>query len=273
MVRRTPSLSVTAGSVLLAVALLLGACADADGDPGADGAPVTDVTDATDAADETSDVDQPTDQEPSSDGSPTDDTAEGDQATAEPVGEDQAGDDPSDDDRSEADAADPVPGDREQVTAPDGGDCSSSGQTVSIVAAPELPAEVDAARRFLIDAALRCDEQLLFTAIEESDTFTASFGADVDPIGLWWELEAAGEQPFLRLAQVLATTPAIADGDELVVWPRVHTGRAEDTTAEAWDEVAWVDDPAAVAASGDGYLDWRAGIAMDGQWRFFVRGD
>jgi hypothetical protein len=150
-------------------------------------------------------------------------------------------------------------------------DCSAQGASITVRPIAGMPAEVAAARDLLLDAALRCDEQLLFTATEESDMFTFSFGDDTDPIGYWWNLEEAGEEPFLRLAQVLGTTPALSAGGDVYVWPRVTTGRPEDTTAEAWAELTWL--PADHRVTGDGYLDWRAGISSDGQWRFFVSGD
>ena len=188
------------------------------------------------------------------------------------------GDAPADDDAEEE--AEPEPADETTEPAPEptsadetAADCSAQGEEVTIAPAPDLPEDVAALREFLIDAALRCDEQLLFTAIEESEQFTYSFGAEGDAIGHWWELEEAGEEPFLRLAQVLATTPALADGDEIYVWPRVHTGRPEDTTAEAWAEVTWMEDAQQQAEEAGGYLGWRVGISADGQWRFFVAGD
>ena len=210
--------------------------------------------------------------------------------TEEGEEEDDAGDDAGDDASPDADdtdgddgeAADDAPGTGTDDTAgddvrsapdPDDPDCSAHGESVTVRDAGDVPAEVVAARDFLIDAALRCDEQLLMTAIEESGQFTYSFADEGDAIGYWWDLEEAGEAPFLRLAQVLATTPAIADGGEVVVFPRVTTGRAEDTTDEAWAELDWVDDLDAVAGTGEGYLGWRAGISLDGEWRFFVSGD
>lgn len=169
-----------------------------------------------------------------------------------------------------AEEAEPEP----PVDGPVGEDCSAQGAQIDVPELPDLPAEVIAARDFLIDAALRCDEQLLFTAMEESDLFTYSFGGGDDAIGYWWDLEDAGEQPFLRMVQVLATTPALAAGGEVVVWPQVTTGRDEHTTPEAWAELTWLSDAEIAAHQGEtGYLDWRAGISTDGQWRFFVRGD
>ncbi len=175
-------------------------------------------------------------------------------------------------------ADDDAPVDGEPVDgAPSGpattGDCSASGATVEVRSSPGLPDEVAAMRDLLLDAALRCDEQLLRTAIDGSTMFTYTFGTPGDAIGAWWELEAAGEQPFLRIAELLATTPALADGGEVYVWPRVHTGRPQDTSDAAWAELGWLDGPAVAAAKRDGHLDWRLGISVDGEWRFFVRGD
>lgn len=160
-------------------------------------------------------------------------------------------------------------------SAPAGADdCSASGQSVTVLPAPDLDDTVRQARDFLIDAALRCDESMLQTAIDESSMFSFSFGGDTDPLGYWWDLEAAGDQPFLRLAQVLSTTPALAEGGDIVVFPRVTTGRPEDTTDEAIAELFWIDEQRRETILGDsGYLDWRVGIALNGEWRFFVAGD
>jgi hypothetical protein len=202
-------------------------------------------------------VPAPADDAPDEDAAPApgDETTESGEAAPEPEAE-----------PAPAPAPEPEP-------ASGDGDCSAQGEQVTMAPAPDLPDEVAALREFLMDAALRCDEQLLFTAIEESEQFTYSFGAEGDAIGHWWQLEEAGEEPFLRLAQVLATTTALADGDEVYVWPRVTTGRAQDTTDEAWAEVTWMEQPEQTAQDSGGYLGWRVGISNDGEWRFFVAGD
>jgi hypothetical protein len=151
-------------------------------------------------------------------------------------------------------------------------DCSGQLAVVDPRPAAGLPAEVVALRDLLVDAARRCDEQLLATAIEESDLFTFSFGDGTDAIGYWWDLETAGERPFERLAQVLSTSPGLTPGGEVYVWPQVATGRPEHTTEEAWAELTWLEDPSS-QVTGEGYLGWRAGISPDGEWRFFVAGD
>lgn len=188
----------------------------------------------------------------------------------------------SDDNATDPGGDTPAPGETEPApelddvrSAPDGADdCSASGQSVTVLPVPELDDDVRAMRDFLIDAALRCDESMLQTAMDESSQFSFSFGGDTDALGYWWDLEAAGEEPFLRLAQVLSTTPAVAAGGNVVVFPRVTTGRPEDTTDEAIAELFWIDEERRATILGDsGYLDWRAGIALNGEWRFFVAGD
>ncbi len=178
---------------------------------------------------------------------------------------------------AEEPAADPEPEPEpepvEEESEPEG-DCSASGAAIVAPDLTDVPAEVIAVRDLLLDAALRCDEQLLFTAIEESGMFTYSFGDEGDAIGYWWGLEEAGEEPFLHLARVLGTTPALADGGEIWVWPQVTTGRPENTTPEAWAELDWMSDAEIEASQSEaGYLHWRTGITTDGEWRFFVAGD
>lgn len=185
-----------------------------------------------------------------------------------------ADDVPVDDVPAGDDGAAAQPADGQGGDAGTSDDCSAAGHTVAPVAAGDLPAEVVALRDLLIDAALRCDEQLLRTAIDESGMFTYSFGGGDDAIGHWRMLEEQGEQPYLRLAQVLATTPAVADSGDVVVWPQVTTGRPEATTPEAWAELTWLTEDEIRAHQGEaGYLDWRVGISLDGEWRFFVIGD
>lgn len=264
--------SRSVAALLVGLSLALAACgtvAESD-DPGALPEDIVGVTEE--------EPEGPSDEESTDDDAEPEPVVDGDPDTDDPDTDDPERADPDD-----APATSPAAGDSGAETpttsggstGPAGDDFDCSGQTgeVEIAPAGELPAEVAALREFLIDAALRCDEQLLYTAMEESDAFNSTFGSETDALALWWDLEEAGEEPFLRLAQVLATTPALADGGEVYVWPQVTTGRSDNTTDAAWDELTWLDDPAAARAQGDGYLDWRAGISSDGQWRFFVRGD
>ena len=260
MMRRTRTPRFTGIGTAAVLAVLLAGCGAGDGtDLGA--GPVDEATDEPDddaQGDARGDED---DQEPDP------------QAAASADAEDaaDAADDATTTDGS--DDAQPAEPDLRSAPDPDEADCSAHGETVTVLPADHLPDEVLATRDLLIDAALRCDEQLLFTAIEESEMFTFSFGGGDDAIGYWWDLEESGDAPFLRLAQVLATTAAIDDGGEIAVFPRVATGRPQDTTDDAWAELDWVEDLDAVRGTGEGYLGWRAGISLDGDWRFFVAGD
>ena len=247
---RSPRTRIWLIAVVLPFALLAAACGEAIevGAPGGDDGEVEDAAEVEPATDE---------------GRPGTDGTDGTDAASLTEANEVAG------------TAGGVGEQREVLSSAPGNDCSASGHQLALSPAPDLPDEVAALRVFLVDAALRCDEQLLRTAMDESNGFSASFDDEVDALGLWWTLEEAGEQPFLRLAEVLATTPGVVEGGDgpIHVWPRVSTGAPEDTTEVAWSEVTWVDDLAAAKAQGDGYLDWRAGISDDGQWRYFVRGD
>lgn len=239
-----------------AVVALAAACGGtADGQDTA-ATPTTDQTVAEDdAGDDTAEDDAgDSDQQPDA---PTDD--EGDDGQ-----DDDTTDEPSDD----ADAEDDDPAAAE-------GDCSASGTTpADVVAVTDMPSEVADLRDFLADAALRCDEQLLFTAIEESEMFTYSFGDDGDAIGFWWELEAAGDEPYRRIVDVLSTTPALDADAGLWVWPAVATGQDGTDAPELLAELEPWSDPAALEdLDGSGYLGWRIGISTDGEWRYFVAGD
>lgn len=153
------------------------------------------------------------------------------------------------------------------------GDCSAAG----------LPADADfamlgdearTAAAFLLDAAVRCDEQLLFTAAEESGT-TFSFGNATfgDVFGLPEDPDQ-GPAPWEALARLLGgTTPVEADG--VWAWPAAFASGADDG---AWQELVesglyTPDQVDELRAAGDGYLGWRLGIEADGTWLFFTAGD
>lgn len=241
-----------------AVVALAAACGGAvDGEdaaaPPTTAIPAEDASDDADDADSDQQPDAPTEDDEAAGEADAPDGTDGGTATDGGTPEDTAGDEPV---ASE-------------------GDCSAAGTApASVVEVADMPAEVAALRDLLADAALRCDEQLLFTAIEESGLFSYSFGDQGDAIGFWWELEAAGDEPYRRIVDVLSTTPALADGGEVWVWPGLTTGREETRTPELLAELdGWADEADLGDMDGAGYLGWRIGISTDGEWRFFVRGD
>lgn len=155
------------------------------------------------------------------------------------------------------------------------GDCSAAGMAGGEVG--QVPDDVRATAEFLLDAALRCDEQLLATAASESNT-TLSFG-DVDPYEFFGLPD--DEEEYATIVTLLTELPHAAEADDsrpgIFVWPRVATGDWADAD-EAWQEVV---DAGLVTqqqademrAAGSGYMGWRIGIRGDGNWMYFVAGD
>lgn len=158
------------------------------------------------------------------------------------------------------------------------GDCSAAGMTADGASFDTLPEPARATAELVLDAALRCDEQLLATAAEESGT-TLSFG-DVDPYE-FFGLPEDDERVYGVIVTLLTELAHAAEADDSTparfVWPRVHSGDWADAD-EAWQEVVdaglLTDDEAAeMRAAGSGYLGWRLGITGDGDWQFLVAGD
>lgn len=158
------------------------------------------------------------------------------------------------------------------------GDCSAAGMTAGGGVSDQLPDEARATAEFLLDAALRCDEQLLATAAAESAT-TLTFG-EADPYE-FFGLPEGDDRIYWVIATLLTQTPHAAQADDsnpaTFVWPRVHTGDWAEAD-EAWQEVVdagllTADEAADMRAGGSGYLGWRLGISGDGTWQFLVAGD
>lgn len=158
------------------------------------------------------------------------------------------------------------------------GDCSAAGMSDAGADLANLPDEAGATATFLLDAALRCDEQLLATAAFESDA-RLTFG-DADPYE-FFGLPEDDQQVYAVIATLLAELPYAAEADDATpatfVWPRVHTGDWAESD-EAWQEVvdaglltqAEADEQ---RAAGSGHLGWRLGISGDGTWMYLVAGD
>lgn len=203
-------------------------------------------------------------------GGDTDTTSPDGTASPSPTTTDApASPDPAD---SPTDATEPT----EQETV--AGDCSAAGMTADGADLARLPDQARAAAAFLLDAALRCDEQLLATAAFESGT-TLTFG-EADPYE-FFGLPEQDEEIYAIIATLLTETPYAAEADDATpatfVWPRVHTSDWVDAD-QAWQEVvdaglltaAEADE---MRAAGTGYLGWRLGITGEGDWQFFVAGD
>lgn len=202
------------------------------------------------AADTTSpDVDAPANTE-----APADETPE---PTAPPT------------DASESPSEDPA-------DEPEPAEADCSGPSVDL-AAPEfsqLPEPTRDMALFLLDAVQRCDEQLLVTAATESDT-RLTFGNE-DPTTYLTLPEREDEPIYEIMARLIAgTTPALSAGGDVWVWPAVTTGEGTD---EDWESLVTSglytqEEVDSLKTAGEGYLGWRLGINVEGDWTFLVVGD
>jgi len=201
--------------------------------------------------------------------------------TEQPTAPQDDDDDGDGDDGTDTDGTEPAADTSEGDATEDGtdgdvaaeGDCSAAGLPAE-AAFTDLGEEARATAEFLLDAAVRCDEQLLFTAATESDTSFLFGSASVDEVFALPEDEAGDPAPWEVLARLLAgTTPVEADG--VWTWPAAFSPDAGDA---AWQELvdsglytqAQVDQ---LRAAPDGYLGWRLAIEADGTWLFFTAGD
>jgi hypothetical protein len=134
--------------------------------------------------------------------------------------------------------------------------------------APE--AVVEATRTALLDAARAGDWDAIAALLPADGRFTASFGAEDDPIAYYRSLP---RDPLPDLVTILEAPGAELEG--LFVWPDLHA-RVPFTVDEAerteLDARYGADFVAAWEQQGS-YTGWRVGIAADGTWRFFVAGD
>jgi hypothetical protein len=141
-------------------------------------------------------------------------------------------------------------------------------------AAADLPTAVEETRTALLAAAEAGD----YEAIEElipANGFEYTFGGPVEggPVAYWQELErTTDERPLESLAAVLKLPYVLARG--YYVWPWAYSvGSSDDLSAHERELLAPLGEPNELFPEGIGYLGWRAGIAPDGTWVFFVAGD
>ena len=165
---------------------------------------------------------------------------------------------------SEPDASDPV-----------AADCSAAGLDLGDGAFLDLTEDARATAELILDAGLRCDEQILATAAFESET-GLTFG-NADPYEFFGLPEQADAQVYEVIARLLAATQpgeVYSEYHAIWVWPAVATA------ANVVDDNAWQDRGLYTAeeidelrTQSDGYLGWRIAIADDGTWQYLVAGD
>ena len=140
-------------------------------------------------------------------------------------------------------------------------------------AATALPAAVEETRAALLEAAESGDYEALRPLIP--DEFEYTFGGPVEggPIAYWQDVErTTGQRPLETLAAILKMPYVLSRG--YYVWPWAYSLESADALSPHEVELlAPLGPPSAFFPEGSGYLGWRAGIAADGTWAFFVAGD
>ena len=138
---------------------------------------------------------------------------------------------------------------------------------------PALPRDVEETRSALLEAAEDGDYEGLRPFIR--DEFKYTFGGAIKdgPIAYWQDVErTTGERPLAVLAAILKMPYVLSHG--YYVWPWAYTAAsAEDLSPHEVELLAPLGSPSSLFPEGVGYLGWRAGIAPDGTWAFYVAGD
>jgi hypothetical protein len=155
-----------------------------------------------------------------------------------------------------------------------GDDGSSASTQVVPQGAPALPDAVEETRSALLGAAESGDYEAVRELIP-SDGLEYTFGEPVrgGPVAYWKQVErTTGENPLAKLAAILKLPHVVSHG--YYVWPFAYTAEsADDLTVHGQELLAPLGPLSTLFPEGLGYLGWRAGIAPDGTWAFYVAGD
>ena len=132
-----------------------------------------------------------------------------------------------------------------------------------------LPPEVAETHAALLAAAESGDYEALRPLIPDEFSYTFGLPSEGGPIEYWQQVEAeSGESPLEILARILELPYTLSSGT--YVWPFAYDKQEDELTDY---ERELLGDLAVYSGAGSGYLGWRAGIAPDGTWRFFIAGD
>lgn len=138
---------------------------------------------------------------------------------------------------------------------------------------PDVPVAVQRKRDRIVEAARRCDIELV-AALTSSQGFQFSFGDDDTEVADYWaEAEAQGEPVMRMLVLSLHLESAVVEAEATYyVWPAV-AGPAPQP--RHWDALAdlYPDDAVDAWRKEGNFYGYRAGFTADGQWVYFVAGD
>ena len=147
--------------------------------------------------------------------------------------------------------------------------------TTSETPAGGLPAAAEETRAALLAAAESGDYAAVERLIPTLGGFRYTFGGPVDggPIAYWRQLEKnTPERPLEALAAALRMPYTLSRGTYF--WPFAYdVADAADLSPHERELLAPLGPLDRLFVEGTGYLGWRAGIAPDGTWAFFVAGD
>lgn len=164
-----------------------------------------------------------------------------------------------------------------QRGVPEEPSCSAAGLSLEMEEQPDLPSPVSELRREIVRQAVTCDyEDLEWLAIRDGgDDFTFSFGGGQSPAAFWHRQEEERGQPMRFLVELLDRPYGELD-DGTYVWPSAF---AYDSWADVPTDHRWPLRPLYDSEDFEGfaefgaYIGYRVGIAPDGDWLYFVRGD
>ena len=136
-----------------------------------------------------------------------------------------------------------------------------------------LPAAVEETRAALLAAAESGDYEQLRPLVPAELEYTFGEPVDGGPIAYWQELErTTGARPLETLAEILRMPYVLSRG--YYVWPWAYTAEnIDDLSPHERELLAPLGPLDQLVVDGTGYLGWRAGIAPDGAWAFYVAGD
>lgn len=161
--------------------------------------------------------------------------------------------------------------------------CSAAGMDTEPEEQPGLPAAVAETRREIVGAAVQCDfDRLEELALGGSASFSYSFGEDGDPAGYWRRQEGSDRppQPLRFLVGLLGRPHRLLEpehgGTAHYVWPSAFGYDSWDAVPEEDKEALkplYTEEDFAGFEQFGGYIGYRVGITVEGDWIFFVAGD
>jgi hypothetical protein len=142
-------------------------------------------------------------------------------------------------------------------------------ETVSETTAVGLPDAVAETYAGLLAAAESGDYEALRPFLHDEFSYTFGLPDEDGPIAYWQMVEEeGGESPIEVLARILRLPYTLFGGS--YIWPFAYDKQPDELTDY---ERELLGDLAESFGAGSGYLGWRAGIAPDGTWQFFIAGD